>query len=274
MLLCELQQRMSLDLFVPLHEKTPLADTYIKSTPGLSAHERIEIYRCSYWHRLIDALRDDFPGLQALLGETLFDEVAKSYLKDYPSRSFTLRNLGQFFEFWFSHNKEVAQNKHAICLDMVRLEWAEVEAFDNAALTPLSIEHLASAGSDSRFTLQPHLRLLALSYPVDEVRLATKKDAQHLHQMVSEARRYEGGTIHLAVYRHKHTVYFLRLSKEQWLILMRLSESSTLEEAIDDAFRNSTITPSEQAKILTDSFNRWSQLEFFGLEEDEHARNN
>ncbi len=57
---------------------------------------------------------------------------------------------------------------------MVRLEWAEIEAFDEASKPKLTEADLGSLGPDPQFELQPHIRLLDLQHPVDEMLLAIR----------------------------------------------------------------------------------------------------
>ena len=66
----------------------------IKPNDRLTSFERLEIYNRQYWFRLMAGFAEDFPGLHAVLGGRRFDAMAKAYLIDCPSQSFTLRNLG------------------------------------------------------------------------------------------------------------------------------------------------------------------------------------
>src|SRR6202023_478741 len=92
---------------------------FIKPNDRLSASERLEIYSRSYWFRVLDSLRDDFPGLRAVLGQRAFHRLSRAYLADCPSQSFTLRNLGMRLEDWLRCNPQYARNRHALALDMV-----------------------------------------------------------------------------------------------------------------------------------------------------------
>ncbi len=58
---------------------------------------------------------------------------------------------------------------------MVRLEWADIEAFDAAEYPVLTQAELASLGEDPVFHLQPNLQLLDLAYPVDELLLKVRE---------------------------------------------------------------------------------------------------
>jgi len=107
-----------------------LANEIIRPNDRLTSFERLEIYNRQYWFRILSALSEDFPGLRAIIGERRFEKLATAYLFDCPSRSFTLRNLGSRLESWLvAHPAYIAKCEN-IALDMVRLEWAQIEAFD------------------------------------------------------------------------------------------------------------------------------------------------
>src|ERR1700758_5512494 len=132
----------------------------------LSSLERLEIYSRSYWYRALDSLYDDFPGLRAVLGQRAFHRLSRAYLTDCPSRSFTLRNLGSRLEDWMRRNPRYSGTRQALALDMARLEWAHIEAFDNASEKVLGPEDLLELGPEFRAGLQPYIRLLAVQHPV------------------------------------------------------------------------------------------------------------
>src|SRR5271155_1960841 len=107
MTLLQLQRKMARAVMLPLtpaenmRAKSPggrsmraVAAELIKPNDRLTSFERLEIYNRQYWFRILSALAEDFPGVRAVLGERRFDAMAKAYLTDCPSASFTLRNLG------------------------------------------------------------------------------------------------------------------------------------------------------------------------------------
>ena len=126
-----------------------VASRIIKPNDRLTSFERLEIYNRQYWFRLLDGFSDDFPGLRAILGDRRFDAVAKAYLIDCPSRSFTMRDLGSRLEWWLRRHPQYAGNRQQLALDMVCLEWAEIEAFDSAALPPITMESLSSGAKSA-----------------------------------------------------------------------------------------------------------------------------
>ena len=72
-----------------------------------------------------------------------------------PSTSFTMGNLGSKLESWLLANPEYAGRRLGPALDMARLEWAQIEAFDNATAKVLGPENLLELGPDFRAGLQP-----------------------------------------------------------------------------------------------------------------------
>src|SRR5579862_7565069 len=150
MTLLEVQRRMANAIFQPLTRSDRMAGgadaEFIKPNNRLTSLERLEIYSRSYWFRILDSLHDDFPGLRAVLGERAFHLLSRAYLAECPSRSFTLRDLGSRLEDWLRRNPRHAGSRHALALDMARLEWAHIEAFDNAAGKVLGPEDLLELG--------------------------------------------------------------------------------------------------------------------------------
>src|SRR5271167_3021375 len=155
-----------------------IAKEIIKPNDRLTSFERLEIYNRQYWFRILAALSEDFPGLRAIIGERRFEKLAIAYLLDCPSRSFTMRNLGSRLEAWLRAHLEHIAKFEQIALDMVRLEWAEIEAFDEAAKPRLTEADLPGLGPDPKFELQPYVRLLDLSYPVDDLLIRVRRDEE------------------------------------------------------------------------------------------------
>src|SRR5216683_2013097 len=182
MTLLDVQRRMAHAILQPLTGSDRIAPKtdagFIKPNDRFSSAERLEIYSRSYWFRVLDSLYDDFPGLRAVLGQRAFHRLSRAYLAECPSRSFTLRNLGSRLEEWMQRNPQFEGSRHVLARDMVRLEWAHIEAFDNAAEKVLGPEDLLELGSGFRAGLQPYIRLLGLQYPVDDLRISANQASE------------------------------------------------------------------------------------------------
>ncbi len=118
---------------------------FIKPNDRLTSFERLEIYNRQYWFRLRDCFYDDYPGLRAILGERRFERLAAAYLDAASLAILHLRNLGRrLVEFLEAEPRWIAPRQKP-ALDMARLEWAHIEAFDNEARPPLEVDSLLGA---------------------------------------------------------------------------------------------------------------------------------
>lgn len=286
--LLTLQRRVARAVMTPLspsdrmRRRTPdgkplaaVAGQIIKPNERLTSFERLEIYNRQYWFRVLDAFSDDFPGLRAVLGDRRFHALARHYLTDCPSRSFTMRNLGSRLESWLRKHPQYAAGRLQLALDIVRLEWAEIEAFDEASETPVATAIFVGADpAKLRLRLQPYIRLLDLRYPVDDLLLAVKHGApadvasnamqnRQKRKKVSAVARLKPTPVYLAIHRMDNSVYFRRLDREEFTILSALHQGRTLERAIVAAFRTSKIPPPERAVLVAAWFQNWSSLGWF-----------
>ncbi|HEY8713826.1 MAG TPA: DNA-binding domain-containing protein [Candidatus Acidoferrum sp.] len=252
------------------------AARFIKPNDRLTSFERLEIYNRQYWFRLLSSMVEDFPGLRAVLGDARFEAMSKAYITDCPSRSFTLRNLGAQLESWLHQHPRWAGKKQALAIDIVKLEWAEIEAFDGKAEPPVREKDLtAVAGPNLRLRLQPYIQLLNLRYPVDDLLLDVKKtdddtdfasnafQERRKRKKVQAVAKLKPAAIALAVHRIDNTVYFRRLEHEEYALLDALRQGRTLQKAVDAAFRDSKISPEELPATVQRWFHSWAVLGWF-----------
>lgn len=251
------------------------AEAIIRPNDRLTSFERLEIYNRQYWFRLYGCFEEDFPGLQAIVGRARFDALMRAYLTDCPSQSFTLRNLGSRLESWLAEHPQFIQPHAALALDMVRLEWAHIEAFDSEEKSRLSADGLASIDENSTLSLQPYLRLLALSYPVEDLLLQVRNEdgssassansasAARKRKHVRRFAALEPKPIWLAVHRLQNTVWYKPIAREEFLLLSALLAGETLGQAIDAAFAHSSLPESEHPAFLREAFANWSMLGWF-----------
>src|SRR6516225_11362495 len=73
------------------------AESVVTRSRALTALDRLAIYGYAYYARLLECLREEFPVLKHALGAEVFDAFAAEYLQQYPSRSYTLLQLGANF---------------------------------------------------------------------------------------------------------------------------------------------------------------------------------
>jgi hypothetical protein len=278
----ELQRRVATVIMQPLTRRETMrrsakaeAGALIKPNKVLSSFERLEIYNRQYWFRVLSCFAEDFPGLRAIVGTRVFEKLMRAYLRDCPSKSFTLRNLGSRLEEWLGANPEWMASNPRLASDMVRLEWAHIEAFDGGfepVLTPTEIE---SAGLELRISLQPYVRLLELAYPVDDLLIEVhdyegetdiSSNAARQSQLRTRVRHHsqpQPEPVYLAVHRADDSVYYKRLQAESYRMLKALSEQEALSEAIEKAFENSSMPEEDRVSSLQEWFANWAELGWF-----------
>ncbi len=249
---------------------------FIKPNDRLTSFERLEIYNRQYWNRILECFYNDYPGLQTLLGEKKFRNLAIAYLDKCPSQCFTMRNLGRSLEIFLRaephHTKPIEQ----LALDMARLEWAHVEAFDAEAKPVLIADDLLGLdASKLQLTLQPYLSLLELEYAVDEFLLSLKREGDTLRSEASnaimESRKHtvkkftkpKRKKIFLAVHRMDDCVWYKRIAADEFKILSALRDGATLESACADAIDPAAHSVEEWSSLIRQWFQNWTSLGWF-----------
>lgn len=254
------------------------AEAMIKPNNRLNSFERLEIYNRQYWFRVLGSLMEDFPGLQAIVGERRFEKLCQEYLIDHPSRSHTLRDLGSQMHGWLADHPEITGRRLSLALDMALLEWANIEAFDAAELQPLTSDDILDMGKGTtqlKLRLQPHLKLIAVHYPVDDIRLAVKDGltwtpsaSNAVHSSRGKAQKHNSAglkphPIHIAVHRQENTIYYKRLDAEAYHLLKALGIGRSLLQSIKHAFKDSNMPLEQRAAYVRDSFSHWTALGWF-----------
>ncbi|MDI1320345.1 MAG: DNA-binding domain-containing protein [bacterium] len=222
-----------------------VAAEFIKSNDRLTSFERLQLYNRMYWFRLLDIMHDDNPGLRALLGEKKFTRLTEAYLAKYPSRSFTLRNLGSRLAQFIREQPRLTAPHTALAHAVTRFEWAQTVAFDEGAHPGLTAADLKrTPPARLKIALQPYLSLLALDWPVDDYVIAVKQrdalrgaasnavDSARVVPRSRQVARPRRGRIYLGVHRYHHRLFYKRLERPAFLILTALAAGRPLASAV------------------------------------------
>jgi hypothetical protein len=270
----QIQRQMATALMMPPTRSGHIAHraaAFIKPNSRLTSLERLDIYNRSYWFRLMGSIREDFPGLMAAVGSTAFERLSQAYLGDCPSQSFTLRNLGSRLEAWLRRNPRYAGTAIGLALDMVRLEWAHIEAFDGGVHKALGSEDLIYLAEGCNLGIQPHLQLLALKFPVDELRIRVNRASsdhepesnsvpQSTRRLMRRAARLRPTPIFVAVHRFDNNVYYRRITFEEYSLLNALRQGQSIGEAVGMVFTRSPEPLDRQCSQLSSWFAAWAEL--------------
>jgi hypothetical protein len=150
---------------------------------GMTAAERVEVYREQFWLRHLSNLEEDYPTLRWAIGAAPLRELAAEYLRAFPPRAWNLERLGQDLP---SFLKRAHPEHGELALDAARLDWAFMEAFGAPDAPPFDDRLLASTPEDAwpgaRIVFHPSLGALALSHAVHTLRDAIQSGATQLQR--------------------------------------------------------------------------------------------
>jgi hypothetical protein len=252
-----------------------VAADFVKPNSFLTSVERLEIYARSYWFRVLDCLYEDYPGVRAILGRRRFMKLATAFLAQFPSGSFTLRNLGSRLPAFIQAQPAFSAPNTPLAFDMARFEWAQVVAFDGPALPLLTQDDILDAGPVLRVALQPHITLLDSAYPVDHFALALKKRDDALRGEASNALTSMPGSrpaarprlprperTFVAVHRQQNMLYFKRLDPPAFAILAALRDGKPLSAACAAALGDAD-PAIDWASRVQGWFQTWQSLGWF-----------
>lgn len=255
-----LRQRRSLTKHKALQEA---AAVHFTGNERLSPAEQIDIYRKQFWLRHTSALVEDFPGLTGLLGQKAWEPIVEEYLTTSGYDIFALKHLGKnmagFLEGLDPSMIETTGLDRHLLVDMARLEWAYVRAFDVEDDPPLSPGKLAQippdAWSEARFVLSPSLTLLKLDYPVADLRRTLRSGNEAV-----DAHSVEKAPHNLVVYRRDRSLWDKRISDAAFLLLRQFEQNVALVPACEAVVARDPSAEQVLSEQLTDWFSLWGRL--------------
>ena len=243
-------------------------DDLIAPSSKLSPHERLSVYASAFHARLVECLGETFPILKRTLGEDVFAGFAMGYLQAYPSKSYTLNELGTQFPRYLGESRPPREGEVPdwadFLIELATLEWTIEQVFDGPGIerTPtLTAERLASIEPSKWPTLRlqtaPCLRLLAFAFPVNDYFSAMRQDETAALDMPSPRESW------LAVTRRDYVVRRIDLTQAQFAVLSSLQGGAAVEEAIAAADAWLPADDAALAGMIRAWFGQWSATGLF-----------
>ncbi len=257
----------------------------ITRSRALSAAERLAIYANAYHTRLLECLGEVYPMLKRTLGEEAFDGFAFGYLQEYPSRSYTLNELGRHFPRYLQETRptpdnaesrsgptDSANNEPALMedwpdflIDLVQLEWAIYDVFDGVGVEGqalLRADQLSGIPPERWPQVQlqpvPCLQLLATRFPVNDYYTALRKaNDDEAIAVPSSCESF------VALTRRQFIVRRYNLSRTEFELLQAIKNGQSLGQAVEHA---ASVTDDDMDKLAANLklwFRNWTAEGFF-----------
>jgi hypothetical protein len=199
----------------------------------------------------------------------VFDAFAVGYLQAYPSRSYTLLQLGANFPRYLAETRPEEGGGEGLpadwpdfLIDLATLELTFNEVFDGPGVEG---EELLDAGYlrgiaperllEARLVGVPCLRLLALHYPVHKYFTAVRR-----HE---EPSMPEPAETYLAVTRRRYVVRHYELSCPAYQLLHALLAGASVGQAINRAVEAAGPDLDQLPNNLRTWFHDWAAEGFF-----------
>ena len=210
---------------------------------SLNAAGRLAIYSHAYFSRLQECLRAEFPVLLHALDEQLFNFFTFEYLNHYPSRSYTLNQLGENFPRYLAETRpdsdappDERESWPDFIINLATLERAFSRVFDGPGVEGqqiLDANQLLAVGqlSEARFLPVVCLKLLSFRYPVSQYFRAVRKGEDPPLPQPADT--------FLAMTRRSYDVLIHELTRWQHDLLSALVAGQSLNQGVD-ALANTT----------------------------------
>jgi hypothetical protein len=234
-----------------------------------TALERLAIYGYAYRARLVECLREEYPVLRHALGDEVFDAFAIDYLRMYPSRSYTLSQLGANFPHFLAETRPKESDVEGLpadwpefLIELATLERTFNEVFDGPGVEGdrlLDADRLALLGPerllDARLVGVTCLRLLTLRYPVHGYFTAVRRK--------QDPAPPDPADTYLAVTRKHFVVRHYELSFPAYQVLSALLAGDSVGQAIGRAIETTGVDVDRLSGKLRRWFRDWAAEGFF-----------
>lgn len=245
----------------PLQTNVSLSAT-LKSNSRMQALDCLAIYQRSYYARLLNCMKEQFPALCYSLGEELFNDFSKEYLKTCKPSSYTLYDLGKRFPNFLNdtqptyHDDRPQEPWVKFMIDLASFEYLVFSLFDAKGNEK---DLFASVDtSDSQLKLQKCFALASYDFDVASYYHAVRKNEKPALPSIKKTR--------LALVRKDYLTHTMLLSEPHYHFLSMMQSGKSVESALYDvaSFYN---LPEDQVKGSWSDANgvraRWINSGFF-----------
>lgn len=224
----ELQTRFACALFDSADERVHAEIV----THGVSAAERLEIYRNNLREGFIKALALAFPVVEKLVGVEYFRHLALDFFRAHPSRAGNLDCIGAPFPKFLRERFLATDYAYLPDVAVLELAWQHaLTAPEGQAITADAFREIEPQYLDElQFDLHPASMLARSEYPIVRIWHANQADTP-----AEETIDLGSGGDNVLVLRAPECIEFHRLPASQFALLAALARGLTLGAALEAA---------------------------------------
>ena len=142
----------------------------IRHQKGIDNSHRLKVYQRSYRNRIINVLKKDYSLFTQLMGDKKVRDIFSNYLDKYPSREFSLSEIGRSFPEYI---QKTQSDYPEIIPDLVQLEWLLHSSFyreyDPLQQTTAYPIVLIDEESNTHFSLHPSVQTQWSHWPIVKI---------------------------------------------------------------------------------------------------------
>lgn len=250
-------------LVFPRETNKEAATEIVEASPRLSGVEQLAIYQRSYYLRLLKCMDEQFPALRHALGNQLFTDFAREYLRALPSQTYTLYELGGRFPGYLDETRPDRDKPDAeregwvnFMVDLARCERDLFVMFDAPGHEgkPFAVW----AVPDERLRLQPCLSVRSYRFPVSWYYHEVRKGESPALPPVERT--------YVALVRNNYITRTYPLTPSHHLFLKSMADGKSVGEALELVAGDAHLTVGEVSAAWSSPDGvrkRWIDAGFF-----------
>lgn len=228
----------------------------IHETAAFNAQTRMQVYQTAYRARLSNALIEDYPKCQVLLGADAFERMAHTYITAHPSHYYNLRYFGQHLPYFLKHTAPFSA--HTILYEMALFEWALSTCLDGVDAYTVDASMLIQLAHNSDWPntilqLHPASAVLTFSSNVLPLWQAIEKETAPMPVTALEV------PIDVLIWRQANMAHYQSLDEVEMSVVKAMCERCTIAQISE---RLLSCMPEQAVHIaLATLLKQWAQAE-------------
>lgn len=219
-----------------LNPLKPVPDNITGSDP-LERQKRFSVYRNNVQSSLLDAMKQSFPVLCELIGDSAFESLTLDYIRQYPPISPCLFEYGEELSAYLCDCEALVD--YPYLPDVARLEFGLMRSAHAADAEPISQVTLGALAADpdrlyrSVVEFAPSVQLITSSFAVGSLwQIHQLTDPTERQRALKQLDISAGERLFLS--RPLYSLRFDRLSEDQAQLISALMQGAMLGDVLKD----------------------------------------